>query len=800
MFKRIWLSFLVLVYLAATSGGNVYAASTDVYVSPSGNDSNACTSAAPCRTIQKGVNTVNPGGTLYILPGTYSESISFSRQGTQSQPIRIVGQQAVLSNGGQLAFSVSNSQWVTFEGLTIKGYSLSLFEIRQSHYLTFRNNIFDYTFAAVRIKDGVSHVLVENNEIYQSYPAGSTWSSLKGSKYEGGGVYASTGGYGMYVIRGNYFHDSMNGVYISDNDAGPWMNANVFISNNIFKNLVDDPYEPEGDSFNHHFFNNLLINTHRMASIVPHSACVGPIFVYGNYQQNNIDPTGEAASGRRNSVIKLDTSNGACPNGVWVFNNTANANAAGTNFYAVDLLSSNVRNYQMFNNVLVTEKNVYSGNPSFTNAASAFNISLKPFGYNEANSWQADPLLASDGTLQANSPARGRGTAINIANYFVSSSVVPNGADLGGFRNFPAPKYVTPPGGAPSGFPATAAGWPDLPANAPQSPLPPSPAPSATPQSSGPFVSTVIDPASLNIGGSALVSVNLNNVPAEGYKSAEFTCTYDAGLVGKSNIVATNLFGADAVVAVHDPQNGSFIVAVAGADSNRATTNGPAFTFDAKGLQAGQTQIQCTARVSKGDNVPIDLPSTAAALTILGVDSSPTSSVPPTATPGDHEHPTATSMPVESPTSEPTLSPTSTPSPNGSLSGQVIASKPVTVSLLDAGNVVVTSVVANPDGTFLLTPLAGNYTLAATASGFLSHQGAVTVSGGSTTVLPAVSLLAGDVDGNNVIDQFDALTIGMSYTASTPESADLNNDGVIDFLDLELLAENYRKTGPTNWD
>ena len=37
----------------------------------------------------------------------------------------------------------------------------------------------------------------------------------------------------------------------------------------------------------------------------------------------------------------------------------------------------------------------------------------------------------------------------------------------------------------------------------------------------------------------------------------------------------------------------------------------------------------------------------------------------------------------------------------------------------------------------------------------------------------------------------------MSYTSSTPEAADLNNDGVIDFLDLELLAENYRQTGPT---
>jgi hypothetical protein len=101
---------------------------------------------------------------------------------------------------------------------------------------------------------------------------------------------------------------------------------------------------------------------------------------------------------------------------------------------------------------------------------------------------------------------------------------------------------------------------------------------------------------------------------------------------------------------------------------------------------------------------------------------------------------------------------------------------------------------------FILTAPPGSYTLLATASGYLSQQGSVTLMAGETIVKPNVNLLAGDVDGNQVIDQFDALTIGMNYTASTPAAADLNNDGAIDFLDLERLAENYRKTGPTTWE
>jgi len=138
-----------------------------------------------------------------------------------------------------------------------------------------------------------------------------------------------------------------------------------------------------------------------------------------------------------------------------------------------------------------------------------------------------------------------------------------------------------------------------------------------------------------------------------------------------------------------------------------------------------------------------------------------------------------------------------TPLPAGSLSGQLLASKPVTVRLLDANQVEVASMLTNPDGTFVMTPPPGDYTLIATALGYLSYQGTFSIADGDETVFPAESMLAGDVDGNNVIDQFDALTIGMSYTSATPEAADLNDDGVIDFLDLELLAENYRQTGPT---
>lgn len=282
------------------------------------------------------------------------------------------------------------------------------------------------------------------------------------------------------------------------------------------------------------------------------------------------------------------------------------------------------------------------------------------------------------------------------------------------------------------------------------------------------------------MGGIASVNVNLNNVPAEGYTSAEFLCTYNSTLVEVSNITVSNLFGTNAIAAVNSSQNGSFIIAIAGSNGNRATAGGTAFTFSAKGLQPGQVVIECTARVSKGDNALVGILSAGGAVLNIFV-SIPTETLTLTPTP------TSTSTP------------TPTPLPAPVITGQVLASKPITIRLYNADNSLAASLVANADGTFILTAPAGSYTITAIADGFLSAQGSITLTNGNTITMPNVALLAGDINNDGVIDQFDAITMGMSYNTSIPSAADLNNDGTINVLDLQLLALNYRKSGAIAW-
>ena len=472
----------------------------------------------------------------------------------------------------------------------------------------------------------------------------------------------------------------------------------------------------------------------------------------------------------------------------------------------------------------------------------------------------------------------------------------------------------------------------------------PSPTATAITPTTGPYVSTSTDTSQVNIGESTLVTVRLNNVPPEGYTSTEITCPYDSIVLEAGNITVADLFGADPAVAINGPQNGSFIVAIAGSQGNKAASSGTAFTFDAKGLQAGQAPLECTARVSPGNNQLMDIPSIGTVLTVLGI--TPTSTFIPASTPtpmpsltptptlpvddwltftnqtygflfkyppqgtiagGGNDNftridlpfvqgtnlsekylemvvvenadpcqsPLATQSMLETsetvvvngisflkqtgqdggagnlhqwvaystikenacvsldfilhslnpgnfPTPPPvfdyalesavfgqmvstftwlTSVPTATPttSPDGTLAGTVIASKPVTVNLFDMDDVLVAATSVSLDGTFTLTAPAGTYTAVASSGGFLNAQASVTLTGGNTTTQTTISLPAGDIDGSGVIDQFDAMTIGMNYNSSEPSIADLNNDGVINVLDLESLAQNYRKTGPILW-
>ncbi|MBT6060103.1 MAG: peptidoglycan DD-metalloendopeptidase family protein [Anaerolineae bacterium] len=290
------------------------------------------------------------------------------------------------------------------------------------------------------------------------------------------------------------------------------------------------------------------------------------------------------------------------------------------------------------------------------------------------------------------------------------------------------------------------------------------------------FIS-IIAPENVKVGEKITVTIYFNLLPPSGYTSAEITCSYDYNLLEASNMTAQNIFGTDPVTALSGPQDGSFIYAIAGSHGQRATEKGAVFSFDVKGLQEGRSTISCSGKTSQGDGTLTGIGTSS-----LDVDILANTSLAPESTRG--LAPVPQNNDVDMP----------------QLNGQVTASKATTVSLYDAENSLITSATVQADDTFTLFAPVGIYLIIAEANGFLDAQGNISISSESTDALKEIILLAGDIDDNNVIDQLDALGIAMNYNTTSPEAADLNGDGIINLLDLEILAQNYRFSGVLVWE
>ena len=69
----------------------------------------------------------------------------------------------------------------------------------------------------------------------------------------------------------------------------------------------------------------------------------------------------------------------------------------------------------------------------------------------------------------------------------------------------------------------------------------------------------------------------------------------------------------------------------------------------------------------------------------------------------------------------------------------------------------------------------------------------------SANSVGTITLLAGDLNGDDVINVFDLAIIASALDTSDPK-ADLNGDGIVNILDVALIASNFGQQGPrTDW-
>jgi hypothetical protein len=62
---------------------------------------------------------------------------------------------------------------------------------------------------------------------------------------------------------------------------------------------------------------------------------------------------------------------------------------------------------------------------------------------------------------------------------------------------------------------------------------------------------------------------------------------------------------------------------------------------------------------------------------------------------------------------------------------------------------------------------------------------------------PVLVTIAGDVNGDRIVNAFDLYLLGRSYGATPPNwnpNADINNDQIINKPDLQIISQNYGKS------
>lgn len=147
---------------------------------------------------------------------------------------------------------------------------------------------------------------------------------------------------------------------------------------------------------------------------------------------------------------------------------------------------------------------------------------------------------------------------------------------------------------------------------------------------------------------------------------------------------------------------------------------------------------------------------------------------------------------------------TVTPLTSGSVSGQVYLqgrSNHHGITIRDGRG---QQTQTNADGSFTIS---SHDVLTVEYPGYLSAQADVQAlltqanSGNNVRIsnLGSITLLAGDVNGDNLIDIFDLAYLANRYNSTDP-GADLNGDGIVDIFDLAMTANNYDRRGPlTRW-
>ncbi len=259
MSHRFWILALTLTAAGAQAAENVGATPTapvvafsrTFYVSPAGRDSGAGSAADPFKTVQRGVNALQPGDGLLVRAGNYPERVTIAAgtaQGAAGAPITLrvaPGERATLVGGNGLKtplLTLSRAYW-RVEGLSVNvgGDRAPAVMIRgqDAHHVTLAGGEFQNGTAGggVIVADYASEVNIEGNNIHHFQQVG----------IDSHGVVLTTTSRAVTVRNNDIHENSGDGVQCTGPENGDTLPGTPLDSLLVVGNRLHDNYENGAD-------------------------------------------------------------------------------------------------------------------------------------------------------------------------------------------------------------------------------------------------------------------------------------------------------------------------------------------------------------------------------------------------------------------------------------------------------------------------------------------------------------------------------------------------------------------------
>lgn len=109
--------------------------------------------------------------------------------------------------------------------------------------------------------------------------------------------------------------------------------------------------------------------------------------------------------------------------------------------------------------------------------------------------------------------------------------------------------------------------------------------------------------------------------------------------------------------------------------------------------------------------------------------------------------------------------------------------------------------VTGSDGRVFFSLPKGHHTITVTMNGYLYARTSFEIRRNRPIDLSTVTLMAGDADGNRLIDLFDLFIVRAAFGSAPPSDsrADINGDGRVDIMDALLVGANLGEEAPSLW-